>query len=297
MAQQAGLHQGRNRRQHPAPADRRGRGETRLPFLQRPQAGQRPPGRVACRPALRRLRVALVAPLLVGRLPHLRLRRLAPGRRSFRCRPGRRSLLARDPRQQAFAQVRPQRRIAQPQLPRRPAQARSLRQLLPRPPQQLRILDPVQAPPLARLVKVLLSARFHLSPRPGHRARADPVRPGQFGVRGQPEQREAAEAARAAWPVVDAAAVDRVGVEEIDPAASVQEHAQASVDGDRLTGPQAERSGEWGGFGVRWAAFHVDILKKPNRPCQARDTNCEKNVTPCARTAYTDSLDLAKLSM
>ncbi len=155
----------------------------------------------------------------------------------------------------------------------------------------------MQAPPLARLGEVLLAARFHLSPRTGHRARADPVRPCQFGVRGQSEQREAAEAARAAWPVVDAAAVDRVRVQEIDPAAGVQQHAQASVNGDRLTGPQAERSGEWGGFGVRRAAFHVDMLKKPNRPYQARDTNYKKNVIPCARTAYIDSLDFAKLSM
>ena len=88
-------------------------------------------------------------------------------------------------------------------------------------------------------------------PGAGDGALADAVGAGQLGLRGVAEQRKAGKAEIALSLVVDRMPADRVGVQEVDDAVAVAEHADAGVDGRGVAGLEREGGGQPGGLGER----------------------------------------------
>ncbi len=282
MAQQAGLQQRRDGRQHATVGNGRGGFEAWQPLGQQAEAGRDAPANVPRRPAHRSGRVAPVAAGLVhaaGRAARGRLGGNSRAARAARpagfqtrasslgnvCRqvPGRLGAarsrgrfgahcppalaLRRDSRQQALALVLAQRLEAQLQLPRHATQARAPLQQLRRPRQHRRVLDPVPPPPLARPPEARLPLPLHPQPRARHRARADPERLRQFRRCCHAPRQEARQAARARRAIALQVAVAHLQVQEPIHLAAVLQEAQLRVDSGRLRRLQGQGRGQSGG--------------------------------------------------
>ena len=115
--------------------------------------------------------------------------------------------------------------------------------------QQLRVLDAMPASRLGgggEAELALLPQALH-GARDGALAKAVSAR--QLGLGGVAEEGEACEAEIALALVVGGMRADGVGVEQVDAAVAVEEHADAGADGCGVAGLRGEGGGQAGGGG------------------------------------------------